>query len=95
MNSEETITRADGWMAAWVDDELVMMSADSRFYLSLSGSGGRIWELLEKPRTLMDLCEALAVTYAVKPADVRDEVCAFLEKLRLQNAIQFHPAPVE
>ena len=94
MNAHTTIARSDGWLASWIGEELMMMSADSSAYLSLSGSGGRIWELLEEPRTLAGLCEALATEYAVQPAEVRDEVLAFLERLQSQNAIQLHPAPV-
>ena len=88
---EGTISRSDGWLASWIGDELMMMSADSSAYLSLSGSGGRIWDLLEEPRTLTGLCEALVAEYDVDPAKAREEVLAFLERLREQNAIQFHP----
>jgi hypothetical protein len=92
MNPGSTISRSDGWLSTWIGEELMMMSADSSAYLSLSGSGGRIWELLEEPRTLAGLCEALAAEYDVQPAEVRDEVLAFLERLQLQNAIQIHPS---
>jgi hypothetical protein len=90
--TEGTISRSDGWLASWIGDELMMMSADSSAYLSLSGSGGRIWELLEEPRTVDGLCQALAAEYKGEPAQVRDEVLAFLERLQEQHAIEFHPA---
>jgi Coenzyme PQQ synthesis protein D (PqqD) len=92
VNHESTISRSDGWLAAPIGEELMMMSADSSAYLSLAGSGGRIWELLEKPRTLAGLCEALAAEYKVQPSEIRDEVLVFLEGLHLQHAIQLHPS---
>lgn len=92
LKTKDTISRSNSWLASWIGDELMMMSADSSAYLSLSGAGGRIWELLEEPRTLDSLCDALATEYDVEPAKVHDEVLAFLERLRLQNAIQVHPA---
>jgi len=89
--TEGTISRSNGWHASWIGDELMMMSADSSAYLSLSGTGGRIWELLEEPRTLSSLCEALAKEYDVQPVEMRGEVEGFLERLREQHAIEFHP----
>jgi hypothetical protein len=91
MNPQSMIFRNDGWLASWIGDELMMMSADSNAYLSLSGAGGRIWELLEEPRTLAGLCDALAAEYEVEPEQVRDEVLAFLERLQFQHAVQLHP----
>ena len=90
--TEGTISRSDGWLASWIGDELMMMSADSSAYLSLSGSGGRIWQLLAEPRTVDGLCEALAADYDVQPVEVRGEVLGFLERLQEQHAIEFHPA---
>jgi hypothetical protein len=93
MKQGSTISRREGWLSTWIGEELVMMSADNRAYLSLSGSGGRIWELLEEPRTLAGLCEALASEYDAEPNQLCDEVTAFLERLELQNAIELrHPA---
>jgi hypothetical protein len=89
---ESTISRSDGWLAGRIGEELLMMSADSSAYLSLSGTGGRIWELLEKPCTLTGLCETLAAEYDVLPTEIRDEVLVFLERLQHQHAIQLHPS---
>jgi hypothetical protein len=94
MKQGSMISRRGGWLSAWIGEELVMMSADSRAYLSLSGSGGRIWELLEEPRTLAGLCAALAAEYDAGSDQIRDEITAFLERLELQNAIELHPPAV-
>jgi hypothetical protein len=88
------IARGDGWFTAWIGKQLMMMSPDSVAYLSLSGSGGRIWELLEQPRTLASLCEALAAEYAVEPAEIRQQVEAFVERLQVQHAIELRPPTV-
>ena len=94
MNQDNTIARGNGWFTAWIGGQLMMMSADNSAYLSLSGSGGRIWELLEQPRTLAGLCEALAGEYVIEPAEIREQVQAFLERLQLQHEIELHPSTV-
>ncbi len=64
-----------------------MMSADTGTCISLSDTGGRIWELLEQPRTVADLCRALAAEYDAEPAVLRDDVIEFVERLQAEQAI--------
>ena len=45
-------------------------------------TGQYLWKLLsEKPCTKDDLAAALAEEYQCKPEDVREDVCAYLEKM--------------
>jgi hypothetical protein len=91
MNDNSLIAHREGWIAAWVDENLIMMHAESKFYLNLTGSGGRIWELLESPHSISDLCEALGREFDIEPVAARPEVLAFLEHLLLRKAIDVHP----
>jgi hypothetical protein len=90
MTETSVITRREGWIAAWVDESLIMMHAESKFYLNLTGSGGRIWELLESPRSVSDLCETLGREFEIKPDAARLVVLPFLERLLLRKAIDVH-----
>jgi len=92
MTETTVITRREGWIAAWVDENLIMMHAESKFYLNLAGSGGRIWELLESPRSISDLCETLGREFDIEPDAARLEVLPFLDQLLLRKAINVHPA---
>lgn len=87
MNGDSVIARRDGWLAASIDQDLVMMHPKGSFYLNLSGTGGRIWELLERPLTIMELCQALCRDYAVQPDVAYSEVVTFLTKLLQHKAI--------
>ena len=91
MTDNRLIARREGWIAAWVDENLIMMHAESKFYLNLTGSGGRIWELLESPRSVLDLCETLGREFEIEPDAARPEVLAFLDQLLLRKAIDVHP----
>jgi hypothetical protein len=94
MTDNSLIVRREGWIAAWVGENLIMMHAESRFYLNLTGSGSRIWELLESSRSVSDLCEALGREFDIEPDAARPEVLAFLEQLLLRKAIDVHPTPL-
>ena len=95
MKPESIYSRRAGWRATWIDDDLIMMNQASPHYLDLSGSGGRIWELLETPRSAAHLCQALAREYAVSPAAIEREVTAFLLRLREVEALDVDCADVE
>ncbi|MGB8031371.1 MAG: PqqD family peptide modification chaperone [Terracidiphilus sp.] len=91
MADNRLIARREGWIAAWVDENLIMMHAESKFYLNLTGSGGRIWELLESPRSISDLCETLGREFDIEPDAAQLEVLPFLDQLLLRKAIDVHP----
>lgn len=85
------IHRDGDWLAANVGDELVMMSAAKGNYIGLSAVGARIWELIETPRTIEELCDRLVAEYDVDPATCRAEVDAFLTTLGQHNAVRIDP----
>jgi hypothetical protein len=81
------ITRRNGWLAAQVGDELVMMSAETGVYLGLNSVGARVWEMIETPAELAQICAALTQEFDVSPEACRSEVEAFLAELEQQGAI--------
>ena len=80
--------RQDGWLAAQVGDELVMMSVDSGVYIGLNEVGARVWDLIETPRDLGDLCKKLSEEFETTPQACRPEVEAFLAQLERRGAIK-------
>jgi hypothetical protein len=79
--------RKDGWLAALVGDELVMMSAESGAYLGLNEVGARIWAIIETPTPLPEICAALAAEFETTPEACRQEVEAFLNELAARGAV--------
>ena len=68
------VRRQGDWLAAKVGDELVMMSAENGNYVGLSEVGARIWELIETPQAVDQLCARLQNEFDVTPAVCRAEV---------------------
>ena len=83
------IRKQGDWLAAKVGDELMMMSAAKGNYLGLSVIGARIWELVDVPRTIDELCAQLVAEFDVAPDVCRAEVEAFLRDLEQHGAIAF------
>jgi hypothetical protein len=81
------ISRAGDWLSADTGDGAVMMSVSLGRYIGLSETGGAIWALLETPRTLAELCAALAKDYAISPQGVRADVVEFVQGLAARGAV--------
>lgn len=89
------VSRNDEPVAVEVDRTVVMMSVEQGKYFGLEGTGPRIWALLERPRSVQELCEALMAEYQVEPETCLREVTAFLEELRRTRLIQIDGNPTD
>jgi len=75
------VRRQGAWLAAKLGGELVMMSAQKGNYIGLSEVAARVWELIETPRSLDDICARLQGEFDVEPQVGRAEVESFLNEL--------------
>lgn len=70
MNEMTKLKRKPGLMTASMNGSAVMMDIETGKYYNLGETGGRIWELLDPPATVTELCDQLTQEY-----DVSREVC--------------------
>lgn len=89
--SDAMLTREPGWLSGWVGDDLVMMNARSSEYVSLSPTGARIWELIESPRSVASLCEALAEEYEITAEGALAEIAGFLKEMEWHRVVRVEP----
>jgi hypothetical protein len=64
-----------------LDDELVMMDIEQGRYFALNPVATRIWELLESPLSIDELCLLLMEEYEVDEALCRAETRACLDDM--------------
>ena len=70
-----------------VEEELLMMDMDSGYYYGLQGVGKQIWELIEAPIKVRDVCADLLTRYDIDAETVEREVLAFLRDMQEQALI--------
>ena len=70
-----------------VDDEIVLMSMANDAYIGLDPIASRIWELLETPKDLNELCDLLMEEYEVDRKTCVRETLAFLEEMKSKGLI--------
>jgi Coenzyme PQQ synthesis protein D (PqqD) len=61
--------------------ELVMLSIGASRYYGLNSVGARIWELLEMPMTVAQICARLCEEYKVEAPECETEVLKFANEL--------------
>ena len=66
---------------AEIDEEIVMMSQDLDSYCGINEIGSRIWQLIESPVLVSDLCGILLDEFEVDPEVCEREVTTFLSQL--------------
>jgi hypothetical protein len=78
---ETVVARRAEPLTAPVDGELVMLDPHRSRYFGLDAVGHRIWELLERPRSVGALCAELQGEFDVDAENCLGDVLAFLEEL--------------
>ena len=64
-----------------LSDELVMMDIDRGVYFSLNHVATRIWELLEVPMTIDDICRRLEDEFEADRSQCRSDVEQFIARM--------------
>lgn len=82
------VTRSGDIVAGVVDADVMMMSIESGKYYHLNTSAGRIWEMLEQPRMVAEICEMLNKDFKVTPEDCQKEVLHFLDELASRKIVK-------
>jgi hypothetical protein len=85
---ETVIIRTDNLMSTELDNDTVMMNIDSGSYYGLDGTGQRIWGLIETPRSITAVCEALLQEYDIDTETCRTQVLKFLNRLQTEGLVR-------
>lgn len=81
------VRRAEGFIWAELDDEIVLMSVESGAYIGLNKTAAAFWRLLEQTSEVDAICARLAVMFAVEPQQCRRDVEGFVKRLSGQGAL--------
>lgn len=71
-----------------VDGDLVILNMATNNYVGLDEIGRRIWDALEEPRRVDELCRLMTEHYAGAPEEIGRDVVAFLNELSSEGLIR-------
>ncbi|MFH1062913.1 MAG: PqqD family protein [Candidatus Omnitrophota bacterium] len=88
MESAKTIVRNS--QAAWqqVEENIIVVTSQTRKMHILEGVGGRIWQLIENPIKQKELLEQIQAEYDAPPWQIQEDVEIFLKELSEKSIIE-------
>ncbi len=92
MDGRTVVSRTADLMSAPVDEDIVILNLARNAYVALDDIGRRIWDLLEEPLAVRELCRRLAEEYEGNPEQMERDLMAFLEDLEGEGMLNISPA---
>lgn len=79
---DSTVRQTSNQLAADMGDgEMAMLSIDSGQYFHLNETSSRIWELIEAPICVREICETLKAEFDIDDEQCEAEVLALVTRL--------------
>ena len=88
MDLQTRIKRSDRPLTSSVADELVMFDTEKGKYYGLNDIATEIWNILDEPVTVEELCEALTAEFEVSEEQCRNDLLTFLPKLLEKGLVE-------
>lgn len=80
--AEDLLIRANGDVVfCELSGELALLDLQSNTYYGLNKVGARIWEMIQEPRSLSELCAAVIEQYDVDSVRCRADIEALVRQL--------------
>jgi hypothetical protein len=80
-NEHSTIVASKAAISANLADEAVLLDPDSGMYYGLNEVGSQVWELIQEPKMVNEIRDALLAEYEVEPERCQQDLLALLQNL--------------
>ena len=85
---DSTVVRSADQVSTDLGGEVVILGLQSEEYFSLDGVGTRIWEMIQEPRTVQEILDAILNDYAVEPERGERDLLAVLGELAGEGLVE-------
>jgi len=91
MSKDMLVLRRAGLIEAEVDGELVALHVDNGTCYGFNGTATRIWGMIEQPKRLGELRDALVRDYDVEPDVCEAQLLDLLKDLEADGLVELRP----
>jgi hypothetical protein len=92
LDAETRVVAAPDQVSCELDGEAVILSLDQGVYYGLNTVGAFAWTLLEHPRTVAELRDAVVEAYEVDAPTAERDLLELLADMAARGLVQVHPA---
>jgi Coenzyme PQQ synthesis protein D (PqqD) len=82
------VVAAGGQVSCPLGEEAAILNIKSSMYYGLDPVGARVWTLIQQPRSIGDLRDAIVSEYDVEAERCEQDLLDFLEKMRGEGLIE-------
>ena len=79
---------SDGQITSQLGDESIILELNEGIYYGLDQIGTRVWELLQAPRSIRQICEAIRQDYDVSTDACIEAVAALVADLEARTLVK-------
>jgi hypothetical protein len=90
---ETVIQASSGQVSCELEGEATILNLKTGVYYSLDPVGAAVWKLIEQPRTLLSIRDAILGEYEVDAGRCERDVFVMLEKLAGEGLIEVRSEP--
>ena len=91
-SSHSVVVAAKDRVSCPLGDDVIILDLKAGLYFSLDNVGATIWQLVQQPRTVEELRQAVLDTFEVDPEVCERDLLALLRELATRNLIQVRDA---
>jgi Coenzyme PQQ synthesis protein D (PqqD) len=81
-------TKVAHQVSCQINDEVAILDLERSLYFGLEGAGVQIWDALEQPRSVSELCDVLVAEFDVPRADCQADITQILSSLKEEGLVE-------
>jgi hypothetical protein len=92
---DASVVATERQLSTTLGDEVVILGLDDSMYYGLTGTGARIWELVQSPRTIEEIVTAITTEFDVDRERAEADLDALLAELQSRGLIAITRPPID
>src|SRR5215204_3614029 len=93
LSGHSVVVAARDQVSSNLGEEVAILDLKAGVYYGLDAVGARIWDLIQKPRTVNGIQDALLEEYDVDPERCERDLIALLQRLAAEGLIEVNDEP--
>jgi hypothetical protein len=89
---ESVVVASKEQLASSIGGETVILGLQSGRYYGVDGVSARVWQIIQEPSRVLDICNAIVSEYEVDPQVCAADVLALLNQMADGRLIEVNPA---
>lgn len=92
---DASVVATERQLSTTLADEVIILGLDDSMYYGLSGTGARVWELLQAPRTIEEIVVTITSEFDADRSRVEADLDSLLADLESRGLIAITRAPAD